>query len=154
MGGPELELGVAIRAQARQIIVAAREQIDPGECLRVAAIEPFRQPHDRREHPNRAAEAAVEVPVSLVRFFRGRLPMVSRDERDNLDLLRIETPQISILDQVVGMAVVALVTDVNADIVQQGGEFEPLALAISQPMDAARLVENAERQPGDLLRML
>jgi hypothetical protein len=79
--------------------------------------------------------------------------MVSRDQRGDLDLLRVETPQISILDQVVGMAVVALVTDVDADVMQQRGELEPLPLAISQPVDTTRLVENAERKPRDLLRM-
>ena len=32
--------------------------------------------------------------------------------------------------------------------------FEPLALAIAEPVDAARLIEDAQRQPRDLLRVL
>jgi hypothetical protein len=154
MRGPQLQLRVAVGAQPRKIIVAARKQIDAGECLRVAAVESLGQPHNRREHANRPAKTAIEVPVSLMGFFRSRLPMVSRDERDDLDFLRIEAPQISILDQVVGMTMMTVVTDVYPDVVQQRGEFEPLALAIPKPMDAARLVENAERQPRDLLCML
>ncbi len=39
--GPELELGVAGRAQAREIVVAARIQVDAGERLGVAAVEPL-----------------------------------------------------------------------------------------------------------------
>ena len=47
MRGPHLELRIAVGAQPREIIVAAREQIDAGQRLRVAAIEPFGQPHNR-----------------------------------------------------------------------------------------------------------
>jgi hypothetical protein len=119
----------------------------------VAAVETLGQPYNRREHPNGSPQAAIQVSVSLVGFFRSRLPMVSRDQRDDLDLLRIEAPQISILDQVVGMTMMTLVTDVYTDVVQHGGEFEPFPLAIAQAMDATRLVENAERQSGHLLRM-
>jgi hypothetical protein len=79
MGGPQFELSVAIRPQPRQIVVAAREQIDAGKRLRVAAIEPFSQPHDRRQHPNSCTKIAIEISVPLVGLFRSRLPMVSRD---------------------------------------------------------------------------
>ncbi len=80
--------------------------------------------------------------------------MVSRDERDDLNFLRIEAPQISILDQVIRMTVMAIVADVYADVVKQCRVLEPFPFAIAQPVDAARLIEDAERQPCDLLRML
>jgi hypothetical protein len=92
MSGPQFQLRVATRAKPGEVIVPAREEIDPGERLRVAAIEPFREPHDRRQDPYGAAQRAVQVPVPFVRFFRSRLSMVSRDQGDDFDLSRIEAP--------------------------------------------------------------
>ena len=45
VGGPELELGVAGGAQPRQVIVAARIEVDAGQRLRVAAIQPLGEPY-------------------------------------------------------------------------------------------------------------
>ena len=41
-----------------------------------------------------------------------------------------------------------------ADVVHQRRVFEPLALAVGQAVNRARLVEERQRQPHDLLRML
>ncbi len=79
MSGPQLQFRVAVGAQPREVVVAARKQIDAGKRLRVAAIEPFSQPHDRRQHPNSCTKIAIEISVPLVGLFRSRLPMVSRD---------------------------------------------------------------------------
>jgi hypothetical protein len=49
---------------------------------------------------------------------------------------------------------VALVADVHADVVQQRAELEPFPLSIAEAVHAPRLVENAQRQTGHLLRML
>ena len=51
------------------------------------------------------------------------------------------------------MLVVALVADVDADVVQDRGELEPFALAVGEPVHDARLVEELRREPGDLLRV-
>ena len=76
--------------------------------------------------------APFEIAVALVRFLRRRLAVVARDERDDFDLLRVEAAQIAVLDQIVRMAVVALVADVHADVVQQRAVLEPLALAVAR----------------------
>jgi hypothetical protein len=47
-----------------------------------------------------------------------------------------------------------LVADERADVVQQRGVFQPFALAIAQPVDGARLVEQGHRDPRDLMRVL
>ena len=62
--------------------------------------------------------------------------MVAGDERDDFDLVRLEAAQVAVLDQVVGMAVMALVADVVADVVEQRRVLEPLALAVGQAVDA------------------
>ena len=45
-GGPQLELGVAVRAQLHQVVIAAIGQAHRIEHLHVAAIETLREPHD------------------------------------------------------------------------------------------------------------
>ena len=49
------------------------------------------------------------------------------------------------------MAVMALVADVLADVVEDGGEVEPLAGPVVEAVDLARLVEDRQRQARDLL---
>lgn len=152
--GPNLELGVRGRVDPRHPLVGARPQVDPVHDLRVAAVEPFGEPQDRAERANRAPQPAGQIAVALVASARRRLPVIARDQRDDLHLDRVEAPQISILDQVVGMAVMPLVADVQAHVVQPGGEFEPFPLAVAQPVDAPRLREHRERQPRDVAGVL
>src|SRR6185436_2303612 len=66
----------------------------------------------------------------------------------------LESAKIPILDQIVRMPVMALVADVDADVVEQRAVLEPLALPVGEPVHAARLIEEAQRDPGDLLRVL
>jgi hypothetical protein len=150
---PQLQLGVAAGAQPRQVVVATRKQIDCGKRLRVAAIEPLRQPHDGRQDAYRRAQRPVQVAVTVVRFLRGRLTVIARHERDDLDLLRLESAQPTILDQIVGMTMVSIVADVHADVVEQGGILEPFALAVAEAVDAACLVEDAVGEPRLMLRV-
>ena len=118
MCGPQLQLRIAVCAKPGEVVVAARKEVNPGERLRVAPIEAFGKPDDRRQHPHGPAQRAVQIPVPLMRFFRGRLTVISRDQRDHFDLSRFEAAQIPILDQVVRMAVMAVVADVRPDVVQ------------------------------------
>ena len=67
--------------------------------------------------------------------------VITRCQRDYLDLVRFEAPQVTVLDQVVGVLVVASEADVNADVVEQGGVFQPLAFALAEPVGGLGLVE-------------
>jgi hypothetical protein len=49
------------------------------------------------------------------------------------------------------MTVVAVVADVDADVVQKRGKLEPLPLTIPESVNAARLIEDAERETRHLL---
>jgi hypothetical protein len=53
--------------------------------------------------------------------------MAASGLRDDLDLDRIEAQKFGILDQVIGMAIMAVVVDNAADIVQERRVFEELA---------------------------
>src|SRR5437762_2683091 len=81
------ELHVAGRSQLEQVVVAAIVQLDAGDRLRMAAVEAFRQAEDRRERPHDAPIAAAQLAVCAVLALRGRLPVVTGDERDDIDLL-------------------------------------------------------------------
>ena len=59
VGGPQFQFRVAIGSQSRQIIVAARKEIDSGKRLGMAAVEPFSQADDCRQHAHGAAQRAV-----------------------------------------------------------------------------------------------
>src|SRR3990172_6894492 len=152
--GPELQLRVARRAQPRKIIVVARVEIDAAEGLRVTPIEPLGEPDDGGERPDGAPQRPAERGVAVVRLLRRGLAVVARDERNHLDLVRLQSAQIPILDQIVRMTVVALVADMDADVVQQRAVLQPLALAGGQPVHAAGLIENAQREPRDLVGVL
>ena len=62
--------------------------------------------------------------------------------------------QVAVLDQVIRVLVVPRVADVHADVVQQRRVLEPLPLAVRQRVDAARLIEQRQREPRDVLRVL
>jgi hypothetical protein len=79
--------------------------------------------------------------------------MAARRLRDDLDLERVETQQLGVLDQIVGMTVVAIVVDDTADIVQQSGMLEQLARLRSGFERRCRGVENFERQARYLRAM-
>ena len=116
-------------------------ELEPGNCLLVAAVEAFGQTKDRGERANRAPAPAAEVAESALMPIRRRLTMIPGDERDRLDFVRLESAQVAVLDQVVRVLVVPLVRDVDADVVKERCVLQPLALALRERMDAARLIE-------------
>src|SRR5262245_47918142 len=65
-GCPQFELRVARRPQLQEIVVAAIVQLDARDRLRVAAIEAFRQPQNRRERPDDDPRPSRQVAVCFV----------------------------------------------------------------------------------------
>jgi len=153
-GGPEFELRVARRANLQQIVVAAIVQLETADDLRMAPVEALCQAQDSGERANRAPRPPLQRAEILVLPFRRRLTMVARDEGDGVDLLWLESPQMSILDQVVRVLVMPFVADVDAHVMQDRRIFQPFPLAVGQPVDGAGLVEQRDRQSRDLLSML
>ena len=47
MRSPDLELGIARGPQSREVVVAARIEVEPGERLRVAPVQPLGETHHR-----------------------------------------------------------------------------------------------------------
>jgi hypothetical protein len=76
--------------------------------------------------------------------------MIARQERNYLDLLRIEAAELAVLDQIVGMAVVPLVADMHPGVVQEGAVFQPLPLAIRELVHRPGLIEHRQRELRDM----
>ncbi len=67
--------------------------------------------------------------------------MIPRHEGDDPNHVRVESPEVAVLDEVVRMLVMPFVADVVADIMQQGGVVEPLALAVAEMMLIPPLID-------------
>jgi hypothetical protein len=154
VAGPELEFGVAGRPQLEERVRSAIVQFNGGDRLGVAAVEVFGEAQHGGERAYHAAALLLQVAVAFVAAIGDGAPMVAGDQRDGLDLVGLEAAQIAVLDQVVRVLVVALVADVDADIVEQRRIFQPLAVPIRQAVHAARLIEQRHRQTRHLLRVL
>src|ERR1700722_16969190 len=81
---------------------------------------------NRGERPPRAGLPPAQLAEAVVLALRCRLTMIARHERNRLDLVRLEAAQVAVLDEVVRVLVVPLVADVDADVVQNRGVFEPV----------------------------
>jgi hypothetical protein len=79
--------------------------------------------------------------------------MASRTLCDNFDLERIEAQQLGVFDQVIGMAVVAIMVDDAPDVVEQRGMFEQFASLRASLKHRGGGVENLERQTRNLRPM-
>jgi hypothetical protein len=68
--------------------------------------------------------------------------MAARGLRDDLDLEWVEAQQFGVFDQVVGVAIVAIMVDDAADVVQEGGVFEQFARLRADLQCRRRRVKN------------
>ena len=135
----------------QQIVVAAIVQLEPRDGLRMAAVEALGEPQDRGQRADRPARAAPHVSEPVVTPLGRRLAVVARHERDRFDLVGFEAAQVAVLDQVMRVFVMLLVADMDADVVQDCRVLEVFTLAIGEPVNGARLVEQRDCQPRDLL---
>jgi hypothetical protein len=87
---PELELDIARRAQLQQVVVAAVVQLKPRHGLGVAPIQALRQAQNGRKRADCAPLAARQIAEAVVAPLRRRLAVIAGDERDRLDLVRLE----------------------------------------------------------------
>jgi hypothetical protein len=141
VGRPQLQFGVAEGQQLQQHVVAAIVELNPGDRLRMAAIEVLGQAQHRGERAHDSTLPAPQSAEILVPNLRHATPMILRNEGNGFDLVRLEAPQVVVPDEIVRVFVMPLVADVHADVVEQRRVLEPFALAIRQSVDAARVVE-------------
>src|SRR5262245_28306547 len=129
-GRPNLELRIAVGLKQEQRVFAPIMEFEARDCLRVASIEPLCQAKHGRERSDHLPQLARQLAVAVV-VTRGRgAAMIPRHEGEGLDLLGVEPPEVSVLDEIVRVSVMALVADVDADVVEEGSVFEQLALLV------------------------
>ena len=138
----------------QQRVVFAIVELETRDRLRVTAIQAFGKTEDRRQRSNGGAAAPAELGEAGMTALRGGLTVIACDERDRFDFVRLESAKIAVLDQIVRVLVMTFVADVDADVVEQRGIFQPFALAIGQAVTVARLIEDRSRQARNLVRML
>ena len=76
--------------------------------------------------------------------------MVTHERGEERDLERLESAQLPVLDQVGRVPVVSPARHMLADVVQQGGELEHLAVARAELMEVGSLVEQSQGKVGDV----
>ena len=152
--GPELELRIARRANLQQRIVAPIVELDARDRLGVTAIEILRESKHRGEPPHDLPPLPAKLSEVCVMARRRRPPVIAGDQRNRFDLFGLEAAQVAVLDQVVRMAMMTFVADMDARVVQDRGVLEPLALLVRHPVDGAGPVEERQRQARDLMRVI
>src|SRR3954465_11744040 len=105
----------------------------------MAAVQPFSKTQDSRQRSDGAPPLSFEPAVPVVASLRRSLSMIPGDQCNRFDLIRFEAAKVAVPDEVIRVLVMAFVADVYADVMQQRGIFEPLALPVCQPMNTARL---------------
>ena len=91
-----------------------------------------------------------EVPVLLA---GDCFPVIAGDVRDDSDLVRGESAEAGMADQVVRVLVMLLIGDVHPRFVEQRRVFEELTLAGAQHVQVLRLIEDPQRQPRHVAGM-
>src|SRR5688572_28346925 len=84
---------------------------------------------------------------------RKSTPVIPRDIGHDDDLFGREPSQFTMGDQVVRMLVVLPLIDQVADVMENCGKFEPLALDLAEIMQPFGLVEESQRQTRDVEAM-
>ncbi len=149
---PHLEGGIAAHVGLHEQRVAAGLDREPLHHLVVAAVERIGQPQKRGQHlhrpavgPRQSRERGVLLPRAAA--------VVPGDVREHLHLQRREAAEVAVLDEVVGVLVVAPVRDVVPDPVEEGGVLEQRAMDRAQAVPPDGGVEQVQRELGDLARV-
>ena len=126
--------------------------LDVRDGVVMAAVEPLRQPQERRARLDLAPGIGRKGHSSRLAGLGHPLAMVmKRDLPDRLQLVPAEAVELRVDDQVVGMAVVLLVLDQVPDVVEERGRLQPAPGLDPKPQASPELIEEAQGEAGDLL---
>jgi hypothetical protein len=120
----------------------------------MAAVQVLGEPQHSGKRPHDLSLLFGEVAVTDVTAFRLGAAMIACDECNRFHLERLETAQVTILDEVIGVEVMPLVTNEHAGVVQDGGVLQPFTFVVGHGMDTPRTIEQHERQPRNLMRVI
>ena len=120
----------------------------------VAAVEAVGDAQERCQPPHDDTLVGRQ-PLELgVPVLGRRAPVIARDGRDQLALAVGEAGQIGVVQQVVGVLVVAVVGDERTHVVQHRCRMQERALLFAEPVQLAGLIEERQRELRHLLGVL
>src|ERR671910_3600224 len=150
---PLLELGVVFPREPDHDQRRADSYVDSVDRLTAAAVEAV---GDAQERGQLAQPRLAAVPQRAEFLGGARLaaPMPSGDGGEQRDLFGGEAAHPAVLDEVRGVAGMSVGGHVLADVVQERGVLEELAIILVERVQLGGLVEQLEREPGNLAGMV
>lgn len=148
---PGLELGIGLGADRHHhpLLADGDRQLD--DILIVAAIEAVGDARRPGELPHPQLVSDHQVDEAAMRRTGRRTAMVAGDQRHDRYLDRGESREPGVANQVERVLVMRAMAHVVADVVQQGGVLEELAVDLRQTVEPSQCIEQTQRQAGDLL---
>src|SRR6267142_5578340 len=148
--GPLVQGHVSARARLHGQLRILRLRRDAEHVLAVIVIQRVRQSQDRRQGAHLIAGALGERRVGFVAQVRRRLAVIAGDVRHHLHLLLVQSEDRGLRDDVVGVAVMPRAGDEVPHFVKQRRDLEKQPLALSQLVHVLQLIEERQRQRGDV----
>ena len=118
-------------------------------CLRLRS-RPSAMRSSAASRRTRSRCVVVELADEVVGRLRLAAPVPAHERGEHEDLLGVEAAELAVRDEVRRVAVVAVVRDVLADVVQQRGVLEELAVVVVEAVELAGLVEELEAELRDV----
>ena len=151
---PELQLGVVAGVQSQDHEVGSDLDVEALDHAAAPTIEPVGETEQRRQLTEPLPGALVEGRGPGLGCLDLTPAVVANERGQELDLAGREAPELGVIDQIGRVPVMAFARDVLADVVEQGGVLEHLAIGVVELVQGLRLIEQAERQQRDLPRVL
>jgi len=127
--------------------------VERGHHTVAAAVETVGQTQDAAESLDKEPVLGDEPGKTLMLFLRQGFTVIAGDMGDEFPLPGSEAEQVGMPDQVVGVLVVARITDEIADVMEKRRRFEHLPILFAEAERCFEYSEDLQGQPGHLAGM-
>jgi hypothetical protein len=131
-------------------VIAAVDHGGRLDDLEVVGVQAVSQPQQRRQAPDKRSVVVIEGHVLGMAVGWQGLAVVAGDVGDQVAFSGAEAVQVGVADQIQRVLVVGRLGYGVADVMEQAGHLQQPALGRAEPMERARLVEQGQREGGDL----
>jgi hypothetical protein len=131
-------------------VIAAVDHGGRLDDLEVVGVQAVSQPQQRRQAPDKRSVVVIEGHVLGMAVGWQGLAVVAGDVGDQVAFSGAEAVQVGVADQIQRVLVVGRLGYGVADVMEQAGHLQQPALGRAEPMERACLVEQGQREGGDL----
>ena len=124
--------------QAKDDEVVTHKRVEILNPAAAAPVEAVGDPQQCGEFPQAGAVVGSQGGEAGFGRLRVAAAVMAHERGEERDLGGLEAAQLAVLDEIGGVAVMALAGDVLADVVQQRRELEHLAVAVAEPVQRRR----------------